>query len=234
MVDMHAPGVEVRPLRQITGEAEFNEVYLTDVRIADADRIGDIGEGWRVSMTTLMNERTTIGGASGWRWRQPAASAAIEEALDLWKKRAEHDAIRSTATASRKLWIDNEVLRYTNVARRGEGARREPRPGRIDREAALANVNKATYEFCIDLLGADGLVDYDYTFKRPDEAGLEAPLGSSRKMFLRARAELDRGRHVGDHAQHPRRTHARPARRTAHRPRPPVVASSPQLRSTRA
>ena len=64
MVDMHAPGVEVRPLRQITGEAEFNEVYLTDVRIPDTDRIGDIGDGWRVSMTTLMNERTTIGGAS--------------------------------------------------------------------------------------------------------------------------------------------------------------------------
>ena len=63
MVDMHAPGVEVRPLRQMTGEAEFNEVYLTDVRIPDADRVGDVGEGWRVSMTTtLMNERTTIGG----------------------------------------------------------------------------------------------------------------------------------------------------------------------------
>ena len=59
------PGVEVRPLRQITGEAEFNEVYMTEVRVPDADRIGDVGEGWRVSMTTLMNERTTIGGGGG-------------------------------------------------------------------------------------------------------------------------------------------------------------------------
>ena len=63
VVDMQAPGVEVRPLRQITGEAEFNEVYFTDVRIPDAERLGDVGEGWGVSMTTLMNERVAIGGS---------------------------------------------------------------------------------------------------------------------------------------------------------------------------
>ena len=57
-LDMHAPGVDVRPLRQITGEAEFNEVYMTDVRVPDAHRIGAEGEGWRASLTTLMNERT--------------------------------------------------------------------------------------------------------------------------------------------------------------------------------
>ena len=64
-LDMHAPGVEVRPLRQITGEAEFNEVYMTDVRIPDSCRIGDVGEGWRASLTTLMNERNAIGGGGG-------------------------------------------------------------------------------------------------------------------------------------------------------------------------
>ena len=62
IVDMRSPGVEVRPLRQMTGSAEFNEVYLTDVRIPDANRMGGIGDGWRVSLTTLMNERVLIGG----------------------------------------------------------------------------------------------------------------------------------------------------------------------------
>ncbi|MCY4192827.1 MAG: acyl-CoA dehydrogenase family protein, partial [bacterium] len=61
-LDMHAEGVEVRPLRQITGEAEFNEVYMTGVQVPDADRIGDEGGGWGVALTTLMNERTVIGG----------------------------------------------------------------------------------------------------------------------------------------------------------------------------
>ncbi len=62
VVDMQAPGVEVRPLYQITGEAEFNEVFFTDVRIPDDERLGEVGEGWRVSLTTLMNERVAIGG----------------------------------------------------------------------------------------------------------------------------------------------------------------------------
>src|ERR1700741_2928744 len=62
VLDMQAPGVEVRPLVQATGEAEFNEVYFTDVRVPDSERLGDIGEGWGVSLTTLMNERVSIGG----------------------------------------------------------------------------------------------------------------------------------------------------------------------------
>ncbi len=189
MVDMHAPGVEVRPLRQITGEAEFNEVYLTDVRIPDADRIGDIGDGWRVSMTTLMNERTTIGGATGSGGSRRAS--AIQEAMDLWKKRADHDPTHRDRLV--QLWIENEVLRYTNLRAAEKARRGNPGPEGSIAKLALANANKATYEFCIDLLGADGLVGYDYTFKRPDEAGLEAPLGSSRKMFLRARANSIEG-----------------------------------------
>src|SRR5262249_13620540 len=62
ILNMHAPGVEVRPLRQMTGDAEFNEVYFTDVRIPDACRLGDVGKGWHVALVTLMNERNSIAG----------------------------------------------------------------------------------------------------------------------------------------------------------------------------
>ncbi len=193
MVDMHAPGVEVRPLRQITGEAEFNEVYFTDARIADADRIGAIGDGWRVSMTTLMNERTTIGAASSGGGTNSKRVSGIQEALDLWSRKpvADRDPIMRDRIA--QLWIESEVLRYTNQRAAAKARAGNPGPEGSIAKLALASMNKATYELCIDLLGADGIVGYDYTFTRPDETGLEAPLGSSRKMFLRARANSIEG-----------------------------------------
>src|SRR5581483_3114930 len=61
IVDMHAPGVEVRPLRQITGEAEFNEIFFNDVAVPVENRLGEEGEGWQVAMTTLLHERGTLG-----------------------------------------------------------------------------------------------------------------------------------------------------------------------------
>src|SRR5207302_9435287 len=65
VVDMHAPGVEVRPLRQMTGGASVNEVFFVDVRVPDDHRQGDVNEGWTVALTTLMNERAAIGGGGG-------------------------------------------------------------------------------------------------------------------------------------------------------------------------
>ena len=84
IVDMDAPGVEVRPLRQMTGEAEFNEVYFTDVRIPDSMRLDDVGRGWGVSITTLMNERVSIGGGT-----PPRGSGPIGQLVDEWQ-RLEH------------------------------------------------------------------------------------------------------------------------------------------------
>jgi alkylation response protein AidB-like acyl-CoA dehydrogenase len=63
VVDMKTPGVEVRPIKQMSGDSDFNEVYLTDVRIPDEDRVGNVGEGWRVAMTVLMHERSGVAGA---------------------------------------------------------------------------------------------------------------------------------------------------------------------------
>ena len=66
LLPMDTPGVEVRPLRQMTGDAEFNEVFLTDVRVPDANRVGEPGSGWRAVLTTLMSERASVGsGAAG-------------------------------------------------------------------------------------------------------------------------------------------------------------------------
>jgi len=65
IVDMHAPGIEIRPLRQMTGGASFNEVFFTEVRVRDDHRLGDINNGWNVALTTLMNERAAIGAGGG-------------------------------------------------------------------------------------------------------------------------------------------------------------------------
>ena len=188
-LDMHASGVEVRPLVQITAEAEFNEVYLTEVRVPDADRIGEVGEGWRVSMTTLMNERTTIGGGGGTPQR---GSGAIAEAVRIWEQET---VDRSAAAKDRlmQLWIEAEVLRLTNV--RASQKRKAGNPGPEGSIAKLmfAEVNKRIYELCVDLLGANAMIGYEYLHERTESLGLVGPPGSSRKMFLRSRANSIEG-----------------------------------------
>ncbi len=188
-LDMHAPGVEVRPLRQMTGEAEFNEVYLTEVRVPDADRIGDVGEGWRVAMTTLSNERTTIGGGT---LAPGADSGAIAEAVRIWREEVESKdpALRDRLM---HLWTESEALRLTNM--RASQNRKAGNPGPEGSIAKLmfAEVNKRVYELCVDLLGAKGLVGYDYTMRRSEGIGLVGPPGTSRKLFIRSRANSIEG-----------------------------------------
>jgi alkylation response protein AidB-like acyl-CoA dehydrogenase len=78
IVNMKAPGVEVRPIRQMAGASEFNEVFFTDVRIADDHRLGEVGDGWKVSLTTLMHERLAVGG-------KPSSAAGVNEMIELAK-----------------------------------------------------------------------------------------------------------------------------------------------------
>ncbi len=188
-LDMHAPGVEVRPLRQMTGVAEFNEVYLSDVRVPDADRVGAVGEGWRVAMTTLSNERTTIGGGGG---APPRGSGSIAEAVRLFRDGG-HRRTALEQDRLMRLWIESEVLRLTNL--RASQNRRAGNPGPEGSIAKLmfAEVNQRIFELCTDLLGADALIGYDYTMRRSDGLGLVGTPGSSRAFFLRSRANSIEG-----------------------------------------
>lgn len=189
-LDMHAPGVEVRPLIQITGEAEFNEVYLTEVRVPDSDRIGEVGEGWRVAMTTLMNERTTIGGGGGAPER---GSGAIAEAVRIWRSLDAGRRHPADLDRMMKLWCSSEALRLTNM-RAGQN-RKAGNPGPEGSIAKLmfAELNKDIYELCVDLLGPAGTVGFEYEMKRAEALGLTGPAGSARKMFLRSRANSIEG-----------------------------------------
>ncbi|MFZ8967629.1 MAG: acyl-CoA dehydrogenase family protein [Ilumatobacteraceae bacterium] len=191
-IEMASPGVEVRPLRQITGEAEFNEVYMTDVRIGDDQRIGDEGEGWRVSLTTLMNERTAIGSGSAGGGK-PQRGAAANDAVRIFHSLDDTERTAVRRDALMRLWVRAEVGRLTNM--RAAAAARAGNPGPEGSVAKLefANLNKDLYSFCIDLMGADGLVGYDYTFRRPDELDATGSSKGPQYSFLRVRANSIEG-----------------------------------------
>ncbi|MEL6983235.1 MAG: acyl-CoA dehydrogenase family protein [Actinomycetota bacterium] len=187
-VDMKSPGVEVRPLRQITGEAEFNEVYLTDVRIPEANRIGDVGEGWRVSLTTLMNERSAIGGGGA----PKRGSGAIAMLVDTWEKAAEHRRTAAARDELMALWVRAETLRLTNMRASANRRMGNPGPEGSVAKLAMAELNQEITEAAVTLSGADGMVGYDFTFRRPEELSVTGgnDLGHS---FLRVRANSIEG-----------------------------------------
>jgi len=189
-LDMRAPGVEVRPLRQITGEAEFNEVYMTDVRVPDSDRIGDVGDGWRVAMTTLMNERVGIGG--GLTSSSRAGIGPIAEAVRIWKEGGHDDPARLEELMS--LWTEAEALRLTNLRAAQNRKSGVPGPEGSIGKLMLAGLNQRIYAFCVDLLGAAAMVDYDYSMTRAAAAeSFEGAPGTARRMFLRTRANSIEG-----------------------------------------
>ena len=188
-LDMHSPGVEVRPLRQITGEAEFNEVYLTDARVPDENRIGDVGEGWRVSLTTLMNERAAIGGGGA----PKRGSGSIAALVATWNKTPEDQRPPGSKDEVMKLWVKAEALRLTNM--RASANRRAGNPGPEGSVAKLVSgeLNQAIFATAVSLKGAAGMVGYNYTFRRPEDlsgTGVESGLGHA---FLRVRANSIEG-----------------------------------------
>ena len=189
-LDMHAPGVEVRPLRQITGEAEFNEVYMTDVRVPDAHRVGDVGEGWRASLTTLMNERNAIGGGGGGVGKP---GGAANDAVAIWCDIPEADRNPADKDRLMQLWVQAEAGRLTNMRAAQNARSGNPGPEMSIAKLAYSELNKALYEFCMNLLGAQALVGFDYSFRRPGDVDLDNAGHGVRYTFLRVRANSIEG-----------------------------------------
>ena len=162
LCDMTDPGVEVRPLRQITGEAEFNEVFLTDVRIPDSHRLGEVGDGWRVAQTTLNNERVAIGGM-----RLPREGGMIGPVAKTWRERPElrtHDLHQRLL----KLWVEAEVARLTGERLRQQLAAGQPGPEGAGTKLTFARLNQEISGLEVELLGEEGLLYDDWTMRRPE------------------------------------------------------------------
>ena len=185
VLDMQADGVETRPLRQMTGQAEFNEVYLTGARIPDTHRLGDVGAGWRVAMTTLMNERSAIGGSSSVR-----GAGAIGDAVALWAQRPERrtPVLRDRLAA---LWTRAEAQRLTDQRARRAATSGSPGPEGSIAKLVSAELNQHVYEWCMELLGPEAALYGSYAQR--GAARSEDYRGPVQQRFLRSRANTIEG-----------------------------------------
>jgi len=153
LVDMHSKGVEVRPLRQITGEADFNEIFLTEVEVPRANVLGEIGEGWQVAMTTLLHERATLGFAL-----TGLLDANVQGLLRL---AGEHpgEANELLGEIARE-WIQLQALQLTAYRSLGELDRTGmPGPEGSAIKLAWSESNQRVTKLARFLLGEEGVVD---------------------------------------------------------------------------
>ena len=194
LLDMQSPGVEVRPLHQITGEAEFNEIFFTDVKIPADRMMGKEGEGWKGAITTLMNERTAIGGAGAPR----KGSGSIGVLISLWKAREKGQFSPDAEILMRdritRLYIEAELLRMTSQRARSSRKAGNPGPEGSVSKLAQAELNKRIWECAMDVLGPDSLVyEPGYARRRPTSRARESRTALSKYQFLRARANSIEG-----------------------------------------
>ncbi|MYT34286.1 MULTISPECIES: acyl-CoA dehydrogenase family protein [unclassified Streptomyces] len=194
LCDMTAPGVEVRPLRQITGEAEFNEVFLGGVRIPDAHRLGDVGDGWQVARTTLMNERVAIGGVRAPRegGGTPAEGRGrmIGVAAAAWRDHPElrtHDLHQRLLT----LWVEAEVARLTGERLRQQLSQGQPGPEGSGMKLAFARLAQQISGWDVEFRGEDGLTYDDWTLRRPE--GVDFTGREAGYRYLRAKGNSIEG-----------------------------------------
>ena len=154
-LDMKSPGVEIKPIKQLTGDSDFNEVYFTDVRVSDSQRLGEVGQGWQVSLTTLMNERAAIGGSFGQMDVSLAMSVAAEVEID-GRPALEDAAVRARIA---DWYVQEAGLKYTGY-RSLTALSRGALPGPENSIGKLVGAPKmqAMSSYLMDLLGASGAI----------------------------------------------------------------------------
>jgi alkylation response protein AidB-like acyl-CoA dehydrogenase len=193
ILDMQAPGVDVRPLVQITGDAEFNEVFMEDVRIPDTMRVGPEGEGWRVAITTLMNERVALSGA-GSLSGDAVGGSAIDKLI------ARHHPVEDVLRRQRlaQLYIEGRLIKITNqraADKRKKGAEAGPE-GSITK-LMQAEYNQRLQKVAVDLEGAGGTAWEGKPLGRDGALGFLSDVADTDRDivrgFLRAQANTIEG-----------------------------------------
>jgi alkylation response protein AidB-like acyl-CoA dehydrogenase len=165
LIPMDAPGVEVRPIRQMSGASSFNEVFLSGVRVGDDMRVGAVGEGWKVANATLMSERVNIGASQA----APRESGAIGPVAATWRNRPE---LRTPGLHDRllKLWTEAEVARLAAERMRQQLAAGKPGPEGSAAKLVFARLNQDISGFDVELNAGDGLRYDEWTMRRPEHS----------------------------------------------------------------
>jgi alkylation response protein AidB-like acyl-CoA dehydrogenase len=152
-IDMKSPGIEIRPIHQMSGGSNFNEVFFTDLRVADAQRLGAMGQGWKVAITTLMNERLAVG-----ETRRPDALDLLELARNLnledGRPATQDRAVRERIAEwyAQDAGLKNTRLRIMTALARGE----TPGPENSIAKVVTAPMQQGIASFGMDLLGMSG------------------------------------------------------------------------------
>jgi alkylation response protein AidB-like acyl-CoA dehydrogenase len=180
IADMKADGVEIRPLRQLTGEAEFDEVFLSNVVIDDAQRVGEVGDGWAVTLATLANERAAFS-----RDLPHRGGGVVGHVLDAWHRHGEAQGhLRDQVL---QLAVKAEALRLTEADAHAAAAAGTPSAAWSFLKLAGSELEQEILDLALTLEGPDGLIYGDYSMRVPEE--MTSPdRGTLRRGYLFARA----------------------------------------------
>jgi alkylation response protein AidB-like acyl-CoA dehydrogenase len=176
VVDMHAPGVEVRPLRQITGEAEFNEIFFSDVEVPLENVVGEVGQGWSVAMTTLLHERGTLGFAL-----TGVLDLAVRKLIALVRERGVDDPLLLDRVAQE--WIELQALKFTNYRALTQLMKTGiPGPEGSVSKLHWSEANQRLTKLALELLGDEAQVvdgDGDWQYQQLRSRGNTIEAGTS-------------------------------------------------------